>query len=88
MVKTFEGQLEKETKAAQKSLKSLLIYSIAKWKLREGLKETGDTVPDQKIKPTGRPTMKWVFYLFRGVSEVVRSETRLIAKWQIWKRFC
>ena len=49
----------------------LLIYSIAEWKLRERLKETGETVPDQKDKPTGRPTMKWVFYLFRGVSEVV-----------------
>jgi len=48
-----------------------LIYSIAEWKLRERLKETGETVPDQKNKPTGRPTIKWVFYLFRGVSEVV-----------------
>ena len=48
-----------------------MIYSIAEWKLRERLKETGETVPDQKNKPTERPTMKWVFYLFRGVSEVV-----------------
>ena len=35
------------------------------------MKETGETVPDQKNKPTKRPTMKLVFYLFRGVSEVV-----------------
>ena len=35
------------------------------------MKETGETVSDQKDKPAGRPTMKWVFYLFRGVTEVV-----------------
>ena len=49
----------------------LLTYSIAEWKLRDRLKETCETVPDQKGKPIVRPTMKWVFYLFRGVSEVV-----------------
>ena len=35
------------------------------------MKETGETVPDQKNKPTGWPNMKSVFYLFRGVTEVV-----------------
>ncbi|MDY6965671.1 MAG: IS1634 family transposase, partial [Halobacteriota archaeon] len=49
----------------------LLIYSIAEWKLRDRLKETCENVPDQKGKPIVRPTMKWVFYHFRGVSEVV-----------------
>ena len=47
-----------------------MIYSIAEWE-PGGLKETGETVPYQKNKPTSRPTMKWFFYLFRGVSEVV-----------------
>ncbi len=31
---------------------SLLIYSFAEWKLREKLKETGETVPNQLNKPT------------------------------------
>ena len=48
-----------------------MVYSIAEWKLRAGLKEAGETVPDQKNKPAGQPTMKWVFFLFRDVSEVV-----------------
>ena len=49
-----------------------MIHSIAEWKLRERPKETGETVPDQNGKPTGLPTMKWVFfYLFRGVTEVL-----------------
>ena len=46
---------------------SLLIYSFAQWKLRQELKETEQTVPDQLNKPTQRPTMRWVFEIFMGV---------------------
>ena len=41
----------------------LLIYSYAEWKLREKLKETGESVPNQLKKPTQKPTMRWVFQL-------------------------
>ena len=50
---------------------SLLIYSLAERKLRQQLVETGQTVPDQKRKPTQRPTMRWVFQLFEGVDILV-----------------
>jgi len=50
---------------------NLLIYSFAEWRLREGLKETGQTVPNQLNKPTQRPTMRWVFMLFMGVVKAV-----------------
>lgn len=46
---------------------SLLIYSFAEWRLREKLKETGLTLPNQLNKPTQRPTMRWIFDIFMGV---------------------
>jgi transposase len=56
---------------------SLLIYSFAEWKLRQELKKTGQTVPNQLNKPTQRPTMRWVFEIFMGViaSVVMDGET-------------
>jgi len=48
----------------------LLVYSVAEWKLRKELEEKGESVPNQLGKPTQKPTMKWIFLLFRGVSEV------------------
>lgn len=46
---------------------SLLIYSLAERHLRQQLQESGETVPDQKKKPTQMPTMRWVFQLFEGI---------------------
>jgi transposase len=46
---------------------SLLIYSLAERKLRQVLKEMNLTVPDQRRKPTQKPTMRWVFQLFEGL---------------------
>ena len=39
---------------------SLLIYSLAERKLRQTLKEMNATVPDQRRKPTQRPTIRSV----------------------------
>ena len=49
---------------------TLLIYSYAEWILRKRLKETGLSIPDQKGKPTQRPSLKRVFLLFYGITEV------------------
>ncbi len=46
----------------------LMIYSIAEWKLRLKLEEENKTVPDQKGKPTKRPTMRWIFFKFQGIT--------------------
>jgi transposase len=59
---------------------SLLIYSFAEWRLREKLKETGQTVPNQLNKPTQRPTMRWVFEIFMGVIQSVVVESGKIIK--------
>jgi transposase len=49
---------------------TLMIYSVAEWKLRKKLKETGETIPDQLKKQTQKPTLKWVFMLMREITEV------------------
>jgi transposase len=46
---------------------ALLIYSLAERKLRQTLKEMNATVPDQRRKPTQKPTMRWIFQLFEGL---------------------
>ncbi len=46
---------------------SLLIYSIAQRKLRMALEEMNATIPDQKSKPTKKPTMKRIFQMFEGI---------------------
>jgi transposase len=48
----------------------LFLYSIAQWKLREKLKETNKFVRNQVKKPAQNPTMRWVFFLFRGITEL------------------
>ncbi|HJH32467.1 MAG TPA: IS1634 family transposase [Methanosarcinaceae archaeon] len=48
----------------------LFLYSIAQWKLRSRLKETDKFVQNQVKKATQCPTMKWVFFLFRRITEL------------------
>ena len=52
----------------------LMIYSIAEWKLRTKLEEENETVPDQKGKPTKRPTMRWIFFKFQGITELITQK--------------
>ncbi len=52
----------------------LMIYSIAEWKLRTKLEEENETVSDQKGKPTKRPTMRWIFFKFQGITELITQE--------------
>jgi transposase len=48
----------------------LFLYSIAQWKLRTRLKETNKFVRNQLKKPAQNPTMRWVFFLFIGITEL------------------
>ena len=40
---------------------ALMIYSLAEHKLREALEKKDETIPDQRKKPTKKPTMRRVF---------------------------
>ncbi len=46
---------------------ALLVYSLAEMWLRMQLQAHRQTVPDQKRRPTARPTMRWVFMLLHGI---------------------
>lgn len=46
---------------------SLLVYSLSERKLRQVMAESELTVPDQKGKPTSRPTLRWIFQIFEGI---------------------
>jgi transposase len=45
----------------------LLVYKLAEVRLRQRLAQTEQTVPDQKSKPTARPTLRWLFQCFEGI---------------------
>ena len=49
---------------------TLLVYSVAEWLIRKRLKEQNTFVPNQVNKPTQKPTLKWIFTDFMGVTEV------------------
>lgn len=49
----------------------LLAYRLAEQRLRLRLAETGARVPDQLKQPTQRPTLRWVFQCFEGISLVL-----------------
>jgi transposase len=48
----------------------LMVYGVSQYDLREKLKSAGKTVLNQLKKPTDKPTMKWVYFLFHGAHEL------------------
>jgi len=46
---------------------SLLVYALAEHDLRQKLLESGESIPDQKGKPTQNPPMRRVFQMFEGI---------------------
>lgn len=60
---------------------TLMVYSVAEWKLRERLKETGETIRNQIKKQTQKPTLKWAFTLMRGITEVkMEVESKVVTQ--------
>ena len=65
--------LKKETRIealAMIMVLCLLLYSIAEWKLRTRLEDVKEAIRNQVKKKTQTPTMKWVFFLFRRITEL------------------
>jgi transposase len=46
----------------------LLVYRVAEWRLRTQLTATHQRIPNQLKQPTDRPTMRWMFECFEGIS--------------------
>jgi transposase len=60
---------------------SLLIYALAERKVRQTLKEMGTTIPDQRRKPTQKPTIRWVFQSFEGLDFLlVRQDGQIVMR--------
>ena len=61
----------------------LLVYNALEYRIREGLKSSDQHFPDQKKKPSQKPTARWVFYCFSGVTVIYFSENnRMVANLQ------
>ena len=56
---------------------ALMVYAIAERKLREALKKADETLPDQKGKPTKRPTIRRVFQVFEGITVLYIGSERV-----------
>jgi transposase len=46
---------------------ALLIFALGERQLRQALKQSDESIPDQKGKPTQTPTLRWVFQVFEGL---------------------
>ena len=57
----------------------LLIYALAQWQVRQQLKALDQTIPDQKGKPTQKPTMRRIAQMFEGVDIlIIRQGGRVV----------
>lgn len=45
----------------------LVVYAALEYRIRQTLQENQLTIPDQKGRPTAKPTARWVFQLFMDV---------------------
>lgn len=61
----------------------LLVYRLAEHRLREQLAATNQTVPNQLKQPTDRPTMRWIFQCFEGVSLVTFQPPQGPPHWEL-----
>ena len=60
---------------------ALLIYALAERLLRQALAQNDETVPDQKGRPTQKPTMRWIFQTFEGIDVLsIRRNEQLVLR--------
>jgi len=50
----------------------LLTYTLSQRKLRLRLQQDDEKLPNQKKKPTKKPTMRWIYQMFEGVHILYR----------------
>jgi transposase len=60
----------------------LMVYNIAQYKLREKLKETNDTLPNQLKKEVKNPTLRWIFQIMEGISIVRLDQNNSTHPWR------
>lgn len=55
---------------------SLMVYAGIEHLIRQRLAEQNAFFPDMKKKPTQRPTARWVFFCFQGISVLLIDKTK------------
>ncbi len=58
---------------------TLLVYTLGQRQLRQQLALTNQTVLDQKQKPTGNPTLRWVLQKFQAIHLVTLNGTQQVS---------
>jgi transposase len=48
----------------------LMVYGVSEYDLQQSLQEKGETILNQVNKPTDKPSLRWVYFLFRVVNEL------------------
>jgi transposase len=59
---TFLKRAERVMSLGMVMAVALWVYALGEWELRRKLLENQASLPDQKGKPTQRPTLRWVFH--------------------------
>jgi transposase len=49
----------------------LAIYGLLEYELQQSMAAKGETIPSQTQKPTAKPSLRWVFFLFRVVNVLI-----------------
>ena len=52
-----------------------MVYAGIEHLIRQRLAEQDSYFPDMKKKPTQRPTARWVFFCFQGISVLIIDKT-------------
>lgn len=58
---------------------TLLVYNLAQRKLRQQLQQSGQTVLDQKKKPTANPTLRWILQKFQAIHLVTMGSVQQVS---------
>lgn len=48
----------------------LMVYGVSEYELQQSLQVNNETIPDAMKKPTQKPSLRWVYFLFRVVNEL------------------
>lgn len=70
---------------------ALMVYSLGQLQLREALKTANSKLPNQKGKPTEKPTLRWILQCFQSVHLVfingIKSSIKLTDRQKLILQF-
>jgi transposase len=58
----------------------LMVYGVSEYELQQSLQEKNETILSQTKKPTSKPSLRWVYFLFRVVNELSIVQDKHVKK--------